>query len=65
MRHGFYLLLVAVVFTACSNKRQDTIVMDKDGKFYQLDGTSAIGEERYQLREVDTNIFKVKGFNCN
>jgi len=64
-RHGFYLLLVAVVFTACGNSKQDMILMDKEGNFYQLYGHGTIAAESYRLRDVDTTIFKVKGFNCN
>ena len=65
MRHVFYLLLVAVAVTACGNSKQDMIVMDKEGNFYQLNGHGIPATESYRLRSIDTTIFKVKGFNCN
>lgn len=65
IKYFLYTLLVAVIFTSCSKKKEGVIVKDKDGNYYQLTGHKVFGAERYRLIKVDTTKFKVVGFNCN
>lgn len=55
--------VIAVVLTtmimSCSypNKMEGEVVKDKNGKYYQLTSDKVLGQERYRLIELDTNLF--------
>lgn len=56
-----YFSLIAVFFVlSCSNKKQDWIVKAQNGKYYRLEGNASLGNDRYELKEIDTTYIKVK-----
>ena len=61
VRYFLYTLL-AVVIVSCKHKRNEDIVMDKDGNYYELRRVGC-GNESYTLDLIDTTKYKVVGFN--
>jgi hypothetical protein len=55
-------LVLAVVITSCTHRRNGEIVMDKEGNYYELRAVES-GNESYALDLIDTTKYKVVGFN--
>lgn len=56
-------IVSCLLIVSCTHKREGEIVMDRNGRFYELTGNNdGIPTEMYYLKEVDTTKFKVVGF---
>lgn len=56
-------IISCLLMVSCTHSKQGEIVMDRNGRFYELTGNNdAIPTETYYLVEIDTTKFKVVGF---